>query len=73
MTGLLLFALFFQLWHPSATVGADFLSAGPLFHQFYLTLTPGQRTEAVSPFFYQEQAETQKTWAVPPLISYTTD
>jgi hypothetical protein len=55
------------------TLGADFLSAGPLFQQFYLTLSPGHRTEAVGPLFYREQAETQKTWAIPPLISYTTD
>jgi hypothetical protein len=70
---LLLVALQVILWRPPASLGADFLSAGPLFQEFYLTLTPGHRTEAVSPLFYQEQADTQKTWAVPPLISYTTD
>jgi len=53
--------------------GADFLSAGPLYDEFYLTLVPGHRTEAVSPFFYKEESTTQKTWAVPPLISYSTD
>jgi hypothetical protein len=52
---------------------ADFLSAGPLFDQFYLTLSPGERTEAAGPLFYSELADTQKTWAVPPLISFTTD
>src|SRR5260221_9286451 len=52
---------------------ADFLSAGPAYHEFYLTLTPGQRTEAAGPLFYKERAETQRTWAVPPLVSYTTD
>jgi hypothetical protein len=56
------------------SAAADFLSAGPLYHEFYLTLIPGgQRTEAVSPFFYKEQHDTISTWAVPPLVSYTTD
>jgi hypothetical protein len=27
----------------------------------------------VGPFFYSEQQETQRSWAVPPLLSYTTD
>ena len=58
---------------PAAADEADFLSAGPLYHEFYLTLTPGQRTEAVGPFFYKQQRESEKIWAVPPLISYTTD
>lgn len=58
---------------PLFAKAADFLSAGPLFDQFYLTLTPGHRTEALGPLFYLEQAESQKTWSVPPLISLTTD
>jgi hypothetical protein len=52
---------------------ADGLSAGPLYDRFYLTLSPGERTEAAGPLFYKEQAETQRTWAVPPLISLATD
>jgi hypothetical protein len=52
---------------------ADFLSAGPLYAEFYQTLTTGYRIEALGPLFYKEQAGTQKTWAIPPLISYTTD
>jgi len=54
-------------------LATDFLSAGPIYDRFYLTLTPGERTEAAGPFYYNEQAETQHTWAVPPLISYTTE
>src|SRR5580765_4754798 len=65
--------LVFLLPGMSPVEGADFLSAGPLFHEFYQTLVPGQRTEAVGPFFYNEQHGTQKTWAIPPLISYATD
>ena len=56
------------------------LAAGPsprtparLFDEFDLTLAPGHRTEAVGPFFYSEQKETQRIWAVPPLLSYTRD
>jgi hypothetical protein len=61
---------FCSLYRASA---ADGLSAGPLYDHFYLTLTPGERTEAASPLFYSEQAETLRTWAVPPLISLATD
>jgi len=60
-------------WPLSPVGAADFLSAGPLFQEFYLTLAPGHRTEALGPMFYQEQADTQKTWAIPPLISKTSD
>jgi len=47
--------------------------AGPLFDEFDLTLAPGHRTEALGPFFYSEQKETRRTWAVPPLLSFTQD
>ncbi|HTL17730.1 MAG TPA: hypothetical protein VL793_10865 [Patescibacteria group bacterium] len=60
----------FRSWFAGA---ADFLSAGFLYDKFYLTLTEGNRTEAMGPLFYQEHAESQRTWAVPPLISFTTD
>lgn len=42
---------------------------GPLFDDSPLTLAPGRRTEAVGPFFYSEEKETQRTWAIPPLFS----
>jgi hypothetical protein len=58
---------------PVAACGADFLSAGPLYEQFYLTLDPGERTEIAGPLYYEEKSETRRTWAVPPLVSYTTD
>jgi len=51
----------------------DWLHAGLLFDHFSLTLAPGDRTEAVGPFFYDEQRETQHTWAVPPLLSMARD
>jgi hypothetical protein len=46
---------------------------GPFYDRFPLTLTTGERTEAFGPFFYDEHAETQHTWAIPPLLSYTHD
>src|SRR2546430_7071661 len=46
---------------------------GPVAHQFQLTLDPGTRLEAAGPLFYDEHKETQHTWAVPPLFSYTHD
>jgi len=47
--------------------------AGFLYDEFKLTLAPGHRTEALGPFYYSEQKETQRIWAVPPLLSYTRD
>ena len=52
---------------------ADLWNAGLLFDEFSLTLAPGRRTEAAGPFYYSEQKETQRTWATPPLLSYTRD
>src|SRR5215471_7278683 len=54
-------------------LGDPFWNAGPLYDRFDLVLTPGYRIEALSPFFYSEQKETQWTWATPPLFSYTQD
>jgi hypothetical protein len=52
---------------------AEPVSAGLLFDQFSLALAPGRRTEAVGPLYYSEQKETQRIWAVPPVLSYTRD
>jgi hypothetical protein len=52
--------------------GTDF-HAGPLLDQSALVLDSGQRTEAVGPFFYDQHKDTEKTWAIPPLLSYDTD
>src|SRR5262249_27107444 len=38
-----------------------------------LTLEPGRRTEAAGPFFYSQEKESQKLWAVPPFFSYNHD
>jgi len=47
--------------------------AGSLYDQFSLTLDPGHRTEAVGPFYYDQQRESDRVFAVPPLFSHTTD
>lgn len=52
---------------------SDWWGAGPLFDEFKLTLSPGHRTEALGPFYYQEEGDTQRTWAVPPVLSYARD
>ena len=44
-------------------------SFGPLWEDFSLTLTVGERTEAVGPFFYDQTSEGVRTWAVPLLMS----
>ncbi len=49
------------------------LSAGPLYNQFPLTLESGHRTEAVGPFFFQQERDTEKLWGVPPIFSRLTD
>jgi hypothetical protein len=53
--------------------GAENFSAGPLFDQFPLTLDSGHRTEALGPFFYNQQKDSETTWAVPPLFSHNVD
>ena len=49
-------------------------SFGPLFHEFNLTLDPGHRTEALGPFYYQqeviEENNLTRIWAAPPIFSY---
>ncbi|MGB0578358.1 MAG: hypothetical protein ACPGVU_01530 [Limisphaerales bacterium] len=45
--------------------------AGPLIHDFQLTLKPGVRREAVGQFYYAEQSGSQRQWAVPPFVSRT--
>ena len=45
---------------------ADF---GFAFDRFSLTLENGSRTEAVGPFYYLEQTESETTWAIPPFYS----
>jgi hypothetical protein len=67
----LLFVLLLSL-SLSSSKAAE-VHAGPLFDQFDLTLETGRRTEIAGPFFYREERETEKIWAVPPFLSYAQD
>jgi hypothetical protein len=51
----------------------DGFHAGLLYDDFPLTLAEGNRTEALGPFFYDQQKDTESTWAIPPLFSHDTD
>jgi hypothetical protein len=51
----------------------DVFNAGPLWDEFPLTLSAGQRTEALGPLYYDQQKDSEKTWAIPPLFSHSTD
>jgi hypothetical protein len=66
----LVFALCFGACTISRAADPDI---GPLFDHFDLTLAPGERTEAVGPFYYNEQKDSQHLWAIPPLFSWTRD
>src|SRR5262245_8370332 len=47
---------------------------GPIYQSFKLTLEPGDRQEAVGPFWYTQQSgppgDRLHFWALPPLFSY---
>jgi len=53
--------------------GENAVHAGSIYDQFHLTLDSGQRTEAAGPFFYEQETDTEKTWAIPPLFSHDSD
>lgn len=69
----LLLAVLFRLGSTLAVAGD--LAAGPLYHDFKLTLDAGERTEILGPFYYHQRVTNDsshtRTWAVPPLFSYT--
>ncbi len=58
---------------PSAAFAGEGFHAGPSFDHFALMLDSGQRTEAAGPFFYDQLKDSEKTWAIPPLLSYDAD
>ncbi len=60
-----------QPLHAGTAEGPD---VGLAYDDFDLTLEPGHRTEIAGPFYYREQKqETLKIWALPPVLSYTSD
>ncbi len=46
---------------------------GPLYEDIRLTLASGHRVEAAGPLFYDEYKESQRTWAIPPVLSLAKD
>jgi len=58
---------------PAHVLAGDWLHAGFLYDDYKLTLEPGHRTEVLGPLFYSEEKDTERTWALPPLFSDTTD
>src|SRR5687767_6070971 len=67
----LLSAVLFLVAQPGRA--ADWANAGLLFDRFQLTLSSGNRTEALGPFISTEHTDSQYLWAVPPLISHMKD
>jgi len=67
------FLLLPVFWYCTGSAASEDASFGPLFHEFKLTLEPGNRTEAFAPFYYQQvsgdEGDTARLWAVPPVIS----
>jgi len=53
--------------------GENEFQAGPFYDQFSLTLDSGERAEATGPFFYKQEKDSEKTWAIPPLFSREND
>ena len=65
-------AVFLWVWVcgiASPGFAQDGFRAGPFYDQFPLTLDAGRRTEALGPFFYEEQRDEESTWALPPFFS----
>jgi hypothetical protein len=54
-------------------IGENEFHAGPFYDQFPLTLDSGWRTEAAGPFFYKQEKNSGKIWAIPPLFSRDSD
>jgi len=61
------------LYCSSPALAENGFHAGPIFDEFSLTLDSGHRTEILGPLFYDQQRESEKTWAVVPLMSYDID
>ncbi len=68
-----IFGLSLVIGLPGAVLAEEGFHAGPVFDEFALTLDAGHRNEAVGPLFYDQQKDSEWTWAIPPLLSYDTD
>jgi hypothetical protein len=52
---------------------AEPIAAGFIFDRFRLTLEDGFRTEAAGPFYYSQQSDSERQWAIPPFFSTDDD
>jgi hypothetical protein len=70
----LLYGASLALGRPSvwAAEERDFLSIGPLYQKFGLTLEAGHRNELLGPLFYHQNSISlsNRIWAAPPVFSY---
>lgn len=48
----------------------DFVEAGPLIHQFRLTLEPGEGAQYLGPLVTTKHSETNSLWAIAPLAAH---
>jgi hypothetical protein len=51
------------------TRASEWLNLGLAYDLFDHTLEPGQRMEAAGPFYYRDEGESTRIWAVPPVMS----
>jgi hypothetical protein len=58
---------------PLVCLGENNFNAGFIYDRFSLTLDSGERTEAAGPFFYKQEKDSEKIWAIPPLFSREQD
>lgn len=52
---------------------SDFFEAGPLLHEFRLTLEPGTREEFVGPLYYRQKSDESLLWSFPPFFTRYTN
>lgn len=60
------------VFSPDCARAQSMTEAGPLVHEFALTLESGRRREIAGPLFYQQETEDARVWGFPPLISKKT-
>ena len=68
-----IFCLGLAIPFPFVAPAEEGFHAGPIFDEFALTLDVGRRFEAAGPLFYDQRKDSEKTWAIPPLLSYDAD
>ncbi len=57
----------------AASAATNTAAYGPLYHEYRLTLSEGERTELLGPLWGSERSATHAQWAIPPLLSRHAD